>query len=81
MLSSGVSLSMVDPELNLKEIDEETILSLAGQFFNPLVNSNKYMREVNNAYQTMKCDNGFVFVMNQVQKQHTKLTKLFCCLI
>ena len=63
---TGISLSMVDPELNPKDIDDETILSLAGQFFNPLVNSNKYMREVNNSYQTMKCDNGFLFVMNQV---------------
>lgn len=58
---------MVDPELNLKSIEDETILSLAGQFFNPLVNSNKYMREVNNSYQTMMCENGFLFVMDQVK--------------
>jgi hypothetical protein len=64
----GISLMLIDPHTNVNDIDEETILSLAGQFFNPLVNSNKYMREVNNAYQTMKCDNGFIFVINQVRK-------------
>eukprot|EP00111_Clytia_hemisphaerica_P024220 TCONS_00071367-protein len=71
IINKGISL--INPEMKASDVDEETILSLVVQFFNPMVNSNKYMREVNNAYQTMKCDNGFIFVMNQL----TELS-LFC---
>lgn len=66
LCESAIRCGLMDPSLNSSNVDEEMKLSYAGHFFSPLVTSNKYMREVNNSYQTMVCDNGFIICMNQV---------------
>lgn len=66
LVKKGVEIQLVDPNISLTYIDDDTIISLAGHYFNPLVNSNKYLREVNNSYQTIECQNGFTYVMNQL---------------
>lgn len=70
LCKTAMKCGIVDPSSNSSLVDDENILSYAGYFFSPLVTSNKYMREVNNSYQTMKCDNGFIICMNQVCYQN-----------
>ena len=62
----GVEIQIIEPGTSSTYIDDETIISLAGQFFNPLVNSNKYLREKNNGSQAIECQNGLIYVTNQV---------------
>ena len=64
---NALKLGLLDPStVDMSAIDEESLLSFAGHFFSPLVTSNKYMREVNNSYETMSCENGFLICMNEV---------------
>ena len=45
---------------------DELIQSYANHFFAPIVTSNCYMRELNNSYQSVLCEDGFIFCMSQL---------------